>query len=173
MNGEVSFLKTLANKAETGARGLLDRLTRREPAASWVEAEVRRLDGTEINGFVKEIGWDAQTDGTPAAVMVKFGKGNINGPPIDISVVAGFPDVDLPAGRSALYEIQRKNFALAQAKRESLARYALTVKNEINGMSQARVMRLMIVVRDGKTRQLLSMREWRDGVLCHAAQHAG
>jgi hypothetical protein len=173
MNGDVSILKTLANKAEAGARALLDRLTLREPATSWVEAEVRRLDGNEVTRFVEPIGWDARTDGAPTAVMVKFGKANGNGPPIDVSVVAGFADADLPAGRSAVYAIQRKNFALAQAKRESLARYALTVKSEIKRMPQARVMRLMIVVRQGKTQQLLTMREWQDGTLRHAAKHAG
>ena len=173
LNGSVGFLKTLANKADAGARALLNRLTLREPATSWVQAEVKRMDVIEVNNIVRQIGWDAEKDGIPAAVMVKFGAADANGPPIDVSVVAGFAQADLPAGRNALYAIHEKSIALTRAKRESLARYALTVKSEMQRLPQARAKRLAVVVRRGKTKQLLSMREWQDWMVTHAATHAG
>jgi hypothetical protein len=172
LNGEVGVLKTFANKAEAGARALLNRLTFREPAATWTEAQVRSLQGNEVNEFVEAIGWDAEKDGAPAAVMLKFGKANANGPPIDVSVVAGFRDADLAAGRTELGTIQQKALASAQAKRECLARYALTIKREMQQVSRVRAKRLTIVVREGKTKQLLS---WLDPgeTLPHATKHPG
>jgi hypothetical protein len=172
LNGEVGVLKTLANKAEAGARALLDRLTFREPATTWTEAQVRHLDASEAESVVNSIGWDLDKDGSPTGVMLSFNKANVNGPPIDISVIAGFQESQLTAGSAELNVIQQKAFQVAQAKRDSLARYALTVKRQMEQVSGVRAKRLAIVVREGKTKRLLTWLDWDDN-FSHASKHAG
>ncbi len=173
LNGNMSFLKTPGDQPGGAPKDLFSRLVQGESPTAWIQAEVKRLDPGEAENLVSAIGWNRASDGSPTAIVVKFGGGNANVPPIDVSVVAGFADGDLQAGQRALFAAHDKNFAAAQAKRASLAQYAVTLRNELRQMGQIRLKRLMVVVTQGKTKTLLSLREDGGFTVRHDTQHAG
>ena len=172
-NGEVGFLQSVADKTGSEARNLLRRLTFKETPAAWAEARVSRLEATELAVLVDNIGWNSQTDGTLSAVKLSFGATKVNGA-VDVSVAAGFADADLIAGRNTLYGIHGKTLKAARAKGQSLAQYAITIKNELARMPAVRAKRITVVVQRGKTRQLFSMRDHCQGneLIENATKHA-
>ena len=173
LTGNRGFLKGLADRFSAGAWELLTRLTMKEPAPSWTQAEVSRLEEGPARDLVRSIGWDPGKDGVPAAVMMKFSGGNAGLPPVDVSVVAGFSDANLPIGRQNLYAIHEKNFALASARQESLFRYMLSMKKELTNLPGGRAERIAFLVRHGNNRQLLSLREFIDEMVRHGDKQAG
>jgi hypothetical protein len=170
LHGEPGFLRTLVGKAEESSLALLKRLTAPRPAESWASATVRKLGSSEIGDMMRGIEWNERTDGLPTAIMLRFDPAATQGS-LDVSIVAGFAERDFSAGRGALEAIHDKNFKLAQAKREALYRYALSVKSELEKMPDLRTKRFTVVVKQKKTRQLLSVLEPMP-VLLYAPPHA-
>lgn len=167
LEGRVTLLKTPASEPGSAARRILERLGLRRPAASWVQAEVTPLTDTQASNLVRDIGWDEQTDGRPAAVMMTFNDGGAGVPPIDMSVVAGFGGDDFRPGQIAVHAINEKTLASARAKGATLAAYAATLKNEFKRLNPKRV---QVIVREARKPYQFSKLEQKES---DATKHAG
>jgi hypothetical protein len=115
------------------------------------------METGQVGRFVKDIGWDANRDGRPAAVSLKFRGTSTRDPAIDVSVVAGFDDREYAAGAARLVASHEKSLSSAAAKQGSIAQYAMTVRNELRQMSDIKVRRFSVIVQNGETRTLMSL----------------
>jgi hypothetical protein len=157
LNGRESWLRSIGRVTESRVKALFGRITVNETAATWRGVEVQTMETGQVGRFVKDIGWDANRDGRPAAVSLKFRGTSTRDPAIDVSVVAGFDDREYAAGAARLVASHEKSLSSAAAKQGSIAQYAMTVRNELRQMSDIKVRRFSVIVQNGETRTLMSL----------------
>lgn len=156
--GRKSLLQSLTRVTESRVKALFARITARETAITWKSAEVNTLERQETERFVAGIGWDSSRDGSPTAIALRFRGNPGKEPPLDVAVVAGFRENDASAGQARLMTSHRNTLKIAAEKEASIAQYVMTVRNDLRQMPDIRMRRFSVVVKNGPTRSLMSLR---------------
>ncbi len=160
LSGRESTLKLVTGAAEARIKALLSRVSFRETSDSWTRAKVSVLDRTSAENFVADLGWQAESDGVPTAVSLKFEPLSRTGksrPAVDVSVIAGFEESDYNSGKARLLAAHEQNLLASVARQASIAQFAMTIRNDLKAMKDVRLRRLTIVVRDGETKTVMSL----------------
>jgi hypothetical protein len=159
LTGNTSTLKTVVKSADSRLRAFFSRIVLSEPETSWTTARVEALERNSAEHLVKQLDWKTGRDGIPAAVSLKFEPASADGlPPLDVSITAGFEKTDYAEGQAQLLATSQRDLRLAGARHASIAEYTMTLRNELQRMPALKLRRLLIVVRNGENKTVLSLR---------------
>jgi hypothetical protein len=164
LRGRPSFIERISQVVGGGGRDLLEHLGIIQPREVWGQVQTTVLDAGSVRDFLRELDWEPARDGVPSAIKVSFGPGeNV---PSDLSVIAGFNNGDSPLAKDRLEAAHRENVAAASTNGASVAQYVMGIKNDLRGLTDVQLKRLVVVVNDKQeTRIFMSRRNRDDGAL--------
>ena len=155
LRGRPAYLR--ASEVGGGAKPLaLERLGLIHPKEAWRGAQTRVLEQNAAQAIVGNAGWEPARDGVPTAVVVSFGPTGSVGGPLDVTIVAGFDAGNVEAGAGRLRTVHRDVIASVESRGGTVGQYCMTVKNELQKLSDLQMKRLLFVVEEGLTKGLFT-----------------
>lgn len=151
-----SIVRLMIESLDARAKSLIERFTKSQPKPVWTKVEVSVHPEGETATLLEALNWDAAEHGIPSSVIVKFVKSAQT--PLDIGVVAGVPEGAQQVAQTTLKTTVEKNLHLAKQKEASFVEYAASIRNDLQQMTDLKIRRLSIIVKEGETTTLLTMR---------------
>jgi hypothetical protein len=155
LHGRRSVLRTLGDAIEARSRAVLELIGVRRPKQTWRRARVANLEGERLDQILRAADWNPSRDGLPTAISMSFTTGGSRIAP-EVAVVAGFVEEGTAAGRVHLQSAHADALAAASIDGATLAQYLMTVRNQLRGVPDSQLRRLVMVVEDEQGRTLFT-----------------
>jgi hypothetical protein len=163
LRGEGVVIRASELEGNVDTRAALSRFAVPLSPQSWSQAQIRTLDQNVAETLVARARWDVTRDGVPTAVAVSLPSPTSS--PLDVTVVIGVERSNIGAAHTALLASHQDVVATAATRQATMAQYVMTMKTNLQRLSDLQIKRLLFVVQEGLTKALFSQNHDADAVV--------